>query len=490
VVSIFTEGFNLKKSTGPTGQVVADRTVKFINENLLQGQATATLEEIEESNGMYKIKLNVEGQQMESFISLDGNLLFPQAVDLTKSPQIQQPPETQVQDVNINVENSASKGADNAKVVMVEYSSFSCGYCNKVRGTIDQILENYPNDVKIVYKHFNRGGTDSQAGQAAECAGDQDKFWEMHDLIFDKGSRDFAGYAQEIGIDVDKFSECLDSGKYSAKVTADTNEARSFGVTGTPGFMINGRLVKGAQPYENFKQIIDEELGLKPKTATTQTAKAAPVAANVPKSNKPEVELFVMSHCPYGTQMEKGILPVVKELGDKIDFEVKFVNYAMHPSQGEVEEQLNQYCIQRDYNDKYLNYLSKFLESGNSEEALNAVGLTQSDINGCVEKTDAEFDAIKNLEDKSSWLNGRFPKFMIHDAENQKYGVRGSPTLVINGQQAQSGRDAKSLLSTVCGAFNDKPEECNTDMASFGTPAPGFGFDTQGGSASAAGCGV
>ena len=79
---------------------------------------------------------------------------------------------------------------------------------------------------------------------------------------------------------------------------------------------------------------------------------------------------------------------------------------------------------------------------------------------------------------------------MIHDADNRKYGVGGSPTLVINGQKVQSGRDAQSILNAVCGAFTDNPEECSTDMTSFGTPAPGFGFGTQGGSATSAGCGA
>ena len=156
--------------------------------------------------------------------------------------------------------------------------------------------------------------------------------------------------------------------------------------------------------------------------ANPQPSSQNPPSVDVSKSDKPNVELFVMSHCPYGTQMEKGILPVVKELKDDIDFEIKFVNYAMHPTQGEVEEELNQYCIQRDYNDKYLAYLGKFLEEGDGKKALNSVGLSESDINKCVEETDKEFDVIKNLEDKSSWSGGRFPKFMIYEADNQKYG--------------------------------------------------------------------
>lgn len=222
-----------------------------------------------------------------------------------------------------------------------------------------------------------------------------------------------------------------------------------------------------------------------------------PTPTNIPKSAKPEVELFVMSHCPYGTQIEKGMLPVVKELQDDIDFEVKFVYYAMHPTAGEVQEQVRQYCIQEEANDKYLAYLSCFLETGGSSDTATEatsiacqeeVGIDTTAIDSCYAATDAAYDVTANLEDTSSWVSGRFPQFNVHKEENDAYGVQGSPTLVVNGQQVSSGRDAQSLLNTICGAFEEQPESCNTDMTSFGNPGPGFGFDSQGGSAAAAGC--
>jgi protein-disulfide isomerase len=164
-------------------------------------------------------------------------------------------------DMDELAEGFAMKGNKNAKVTIVEYSSFSCGYCNKVRSTLDQILKTYPNDVKIVYKHFNRGGTDINTAQATECAGEQNKFWEMHDEIFDKGSSgDLSSYASSIGLNVDSFETCLSSGKYVSKVEESTKEAISLGIRGTPGFIINGQMVSGAQPFENFKQVIDAAL--------------------------------------------------------------------------------------------------------------------------------------------------------------------------------------------------------------------------------------
>jgi hypothetical protein len=235
--------------------------------------------------------------------------------------------------------------------------------------------------------------------------------------------------------------------------------------------------------------LVPSLIPLEATTPSTNTPSQTTPTPTVTKSDKPVVEAFVMSHCPYGTQIEKGLIPVMKLLGDKIDAEIKFVYYAMHPSSGEVEEQLNQYCIQEEQNDKFIPYLECFLEAGDGESCLASTGIDTTKLETCTTATDAEFNVLANLNDQSTWMNGRFPKFDIHKAENDAYDVGGSPTLVINGAQVRAGRDSQSLLNAICAAFNVAPEECNTDLSSLGTPAPGFGFGTQGG-ATAAGCGV
>lgn len=207
---------------------------------------------------------------------------------------------------------------------------------------------------------------------------------------------------------------------------------------------------------------------------TPETGGQVQADASVPKSDKPVVELFVMSHCPFGTQIEKGILPVATLLGDKIDFEIKFVDYAMH-GETEVLEQLNQYCIQTEQNPKYLDYLQCFLEEGDSDACLTQAKVDKNKLKTCTEKADKQFAIKANLEDQSKWLNGRFPQFNSHKAENDQYGVQGSPTLVVNGKQASSGRDPASLLATICNAFNEAPEECATELSS-ASPSPGFGW--------------
>ncbi|MBD3366280.1 hypothetical protein GF360_02960 [candidate division WWE3 bacterium] len=216
-----------------------------------------------------------------------------------------------------------------------------------------------------------------------------------------------------------------------------------------------------------------EQLDAQPQVQAAETSKTP---SDV-KSDKPKVELFVMSHCPYGTQMEKGIIPVVETLGDSIDFELKFVDYVMHGKE-EVDEQLAQYCIQENEPEKLLSYLSCFLEDSDSGACLNSVGVDQNTLASCIQASDEEFGITASFEDKSSWKSGRFPVFATHAEENTKYGVRGSPTLIINGANAEArSRDPATLLATVCSYFNEEPEACSTSLSS-ATPAPGFGTGT------------
>jgi hypothetical protein len=229
-----------------------------------------------------------------------------------------------------------------------------------------------------------------------------------------------------------------------------------------------------------------------PVPASTTTNTAAPTV--VPKTDKPTVELFVMAYCPYGTQAEKGILPAVRALGDKIDFKIRFVNYAMH-GEKEVKEDLNQYCIESEQPDKYLKYLACFLNdsAGQGSDAaitscLATTGIDTVKLDACKTVTDTTFNVMKDFNDKTSWLNGNFPKIELDGALNTKYSIGGSPTFIINGVESNAGRDSASYLKGICAAFNNAPAECNTVLSST-QPGPGFGYDSVG-AANAAGCGA
>ena len=213
------------------------------------------------------------------------------------------------------------------------------------------------------------------------------------------------------------------------------------------------------------------------KTASDNESASAEIT-EAPKSDKPVVELFVMSYCPYGTQIEKGILPVVKTLGNKIDFQLKFVDYAMHDKK-ELDENLFQYCLQKNQPEKLMAYLECFLKKGQgTEEACIVQAKVEKEkISNCVNETDKEFKVTESYKDKSAWKGGNFPPFDVEKADNEKYKVQGSPTLVINEAVISSGRDAMSLLKTICSAFNNSPAECQTELSAE-SPSPGFGEGT------------
>jgi len=203
----------------------------------------------------------------------------------------------------------------------------------------------------------------------------------------------------------------------------------------------------------------------------------------IPKSDKPVVKLFVMSYCPYGTQMEKGILPVLKTLGTKITYALEFVNYAMHGDK-EIAENLTQYCIQKNEPAKLSSYLDCFLKKGEgtTDACLVSARVNTFKVKSCVAETDAKLNIKKDAADKSKWANPQFPPFNVNAAENTKYSIQGSPTLVINDVEASAvGRDSASILKTICGAFNNPPKECETTLSAT-APAPGFG---EGGTAPA-----
>jgi glutaredoxin len=220
-------------------------------------------------------------------------------------------------------------------------------------------------------------------------------------------------------------------------------------------------------------------------TAQAPSAAAAPAPVPVTKSDKPKVEVFVMSYCPYGTQIEKGIIPVVELLKDKIDFSLKFVYYAMH-GQKEIDENTRQYCIEKEQSTKLIPYLTCFLQASDSAGCLKSASIDSTKLDACVKAADAQFSITKNFADNSTWLSGKYPKYDVYAAENTKYGVKGSPTLVINGAQAASARDPASLLKTICSAFNKAPSECSQTLSS---ASPGAGFGTAAAAASSGGCG-
>ncbi len=160
-------------------------------------------------------------------------------------------------------------GNKNAPVTIIEFSDFQCPYCAKFYlETFPEIYENYikTGKARFVYRDFPLSfhPNAQKAAEAAECAGNQDKFWEMSDKIFKNqkalDNDNLKVYAKEIGLNEDAFGKCLDKGEAANEVKKDFEEGAKYGVQGTPAFFINGISVSGAQPYSVFEKIIEEEL--------------------------------------------------------------------------------------------------------------------------------------------------------------------------------------------------------------------------------------
>jgi len=163
----------------------------------------------------------------------------------------------------------ASRGDAKAPVVIVEFSDFQCPYCKRAEPTVKKVLEEYAGKVRLVYREFPLSGHPDapKASEAALCAGDQGKYWEMHGKLFEQQTElavpSLKEYARGLGLDGDKFDKCLDGGEKTKEVAMHQEAGQKVGVSGTPAFFVNGRPLSGAVPFERFKEVIDAELAAK-----------------------------------------------------------------------------------------------------------------------------------------------------------------------------------------------------------------------------------
>jgi len=216
------------------------------------------------------------------------------------------------------------------------------------------------------------------------------------------------------------------------------------------------------------KYLFPIEANLMAQEESQTTTQSQNTTQNPEKREKPDVKLFVMSYCPFGIQMEKAILPVWKLLKDKADFGIYFVDYIMHGKK-EMEENLRQYCIQKEEKEKYLKYLECFVKDGNSENCLKEAKIDKNKLENCEKLTDKEFKISENFTETG------FPPFNVHKDLNEKYGVKGSPTLVINDKVVEvSERSPEKVKEAICNAFLNPPKECQEKLSEQ-ILSPGFG---------------
>ncbi len=169
-------------------------------------------------------------------------------------------------------------GDPNAPVTLIEFGDYQCHFCNvHFHNTEHALIENFieTGKVKMIFKDFTIIGPDSiNAAHGAHCANEQGKFWDYHDILYNNwtgenngwaSSQNLLRFAQEIDLDIDQWSECMLDGRYSQIISDSSKDARDLGITGTPAFFVIGpdnkiTKISGAQPYERFEQVFNEEL--------------------------------------------------------------------------------------------------------------------------------------------------------------------------------------------------------------------------------------
>ena len=169
--------------------------------------------------------------------------------------------------IDVAAEGFPAHGPADAPVTIVEFSDFECPYCARLAPVLDEVKRHYGDTVRVVYRHYPLTGIHPNAWKAAEgslCAGDQGRFWELHDLMLaEQGDLTVAALkakAARLDLDPQAFSECLDSGRHYDAVLADVRDGDEVGVSGTPATFVNGRFIDGAVPFATLAEIIEDEL--------------------------------------------------------------------------------------------------------------------------------------------------------------------------------------------------------------------------------------
>ncbi len=259
---------------GSTGNVVseeqaADNLLSFIKSQGNSGE-DLKINSVEKEGQLYKVILDYQGQDVPVYVSLDGKYLVSDVIPLDSGPALNSP-----ESLNVEVEagDSPIKGKIDAPVTLIEFSDYQCPFCSKFfTQTLPLIEEQYikTGKVKLVYKDFPLISIHPEAQKAAEaarCAREQkgdEGYFKMHDKLFenqeDLNVANYKKWARGLGVIGSKFDDCLDKGIYSQAVEEELAYGETLGVTGTPAFFINGKMISGAQPFDVFEQAIDAVL--------------------------------------------------------------------------------------------------------------------------------------------------------------------------------------------------------------------------------------
>jgi protein-disulfide isomerase len=356
----------------------------------------------------------------------------PKTGRLERVPPPQQTPK--VAKVALNPDDP-SLGPAGAPVTVIEFSDFECPYCKRGADVVHRLHEEYPTEVRVVFKQ-NPLPMHKNAMLAAEAsleAHAQGRFWEYHDRMFnaqkDLGRAALEAHAQAIGLDLGRFRAALDSGEHRARVTADMAEMARAGGRGTPFFVVNGTVVKGARPYEHFKALVEKEMGRGPGPAPDapprpqlDPSRVYPVDVAGSQARGPEgapltIVVFTEFQCGFCAKVQPTVQALIERYGDRVRIVHKSMPLPMHKDAFAAAEAAEAAG-----------------EQGRFWEFHDALWRTRQVDAASLERTAAEV-GIDVARWKAEIASGR-PKTRVQAdmALAQKLGVTGTPTFFLNGR--------------------------------------------------------
>jgi protein-disulfide isomerase len=377
------------------------------------------------------------------------------------SPEARQAAATDEPIYKVDVQDGWVKGPDDALVTIVEWSSFQCPFCARVQPTLDQIRRDYGDKVRLVFKHQPLAFQQHShiAAQAAEAAGAQGKFWEYHAKLFENTRAldrpSLERYAQELGLDMDKFRADLDNETHKAKVDRQQQQAVGLGATGTPAFFINGRFLRGAQPVDAFKRVIDEEIKRAEAVLERGVAKADLYATLVadgqtsvqpdrpaqPEQRRPErpqfgratvgeyhakgpadapvtIVEFSSIQCPFCARVRPTLEQIKREYGDQVRLVFKHQPLPNQRNSGPAAEATEAAGEQG----KFWEYLDKVFA--------NQRQLERADLERYAQELGLDMAKFRAALDEGKFRD----KVQQSSAEGRRIGASGTPTFFINGR--------------------------------------------------------
>ena len=415
-----------------------------------------------------KTVADVHKTRVEANLAAQAGAYFASLIDGKAAPKPKRPVDPTVWKAEV-AGTEPLKGKADALVTVVIWSDFQCPFCTKVNPTLKQLNEKYPNDVRIVWKNnalpfHNRA---MPAAEAALAAHEQGKFWEMHDKLFENQraleDADLEKYAGEVaGLDAAKWKESWKSGKHKATIDAEMEQASKVNARGTPNFFVNGRNLRGAVPFEDFDALVTEELDKAKKLVEAGTP-AADVYKKIVETGKtfepldPTVHTFTYDGRPFTGAANGDIVISVYS-----DFQCPFC--------ARIAPTVHELAKDPELKDRVKVVFKHFPLSFHKEGMPAAVASMAANEQGKFwEMHDKLFAGLKetNAENHKKWAGeigldmAKYDAFLAAktgqpaiDAdmeEARKAGLRGTPTIFINGRkfEAMGGYSAQAFKQVI-----------------------------------------